>query len=585
MVISIVMKSLSDSVHNDAYVGIQVPRVGKKFTSKDLSDGLGLAVNSTEAETFISGEECGHINGGDDMSGGDNSDGYEKQSDYNGAEEEFLRAQDYNVETFMDDFLLDSIAVQFHGDIFLVQFGCHVLFPLAYFLINYKAQGFQITYDALIQSSTYFNLVFPMIVYASIITYFLCPLEDELPVRGAFIVPLIFFLQHRMTVGLKYASLSTTEYEKFQNEQDPQRSETFLLQMQLLGGWASRDPLLLQFELGCAAARIGAKINEISITIRDPTASAAALNEFANWNAFLQRQPTVKLSDKPASELIQHDDGSYSLSVYDLTKAIIRKADVSSHQRLKRLIFVFVGTMALVPWVNILFCCGPMNIFMYRSVYLYIFLTTSSLATSIYGVVCFLLLYVAVWDVSRQLHMVRYLHRLIRITDLTLDTDISFRKAQDSQRSREHLREKVGVILSVSKPERRKTIAIKNSLSAKSTGFSERGGGFHGPQSSDTEGTGMSTSTSSGRRVSAKDIKQRFVDFGTKSVKDEDRSHIPQISFKCPENVIGWTYSRLVFQHFGERFRTRIDTYTGMSTLHCIAMRTPAHFIVHTFIR
>jgi hypothetical protein len=46
-------------------------------------------------------------------------------------------------------------------------------------------------------------------------------------------------------------------------------------------------------------------------------------------------------------------------------------------------------------------------------------------------------------------------------------------------------------------------------------------------------------------------------------VKEEDHSHIPQISFKYAENVIAWTYTRLVFQHFGERFRNRIDMYTG----------------------
>ena len=67
----------------------------------------------------------------------------------------------------------------------------------------------------------------------------------------------------------------------------------------------------------------------------------------------------------------------------------------------------------------------------------------------------------------------------------------------------------------------------------------------------------------SSTKISAKEVRRRFSDFGNKSLKDNDLSHIPQISFRSPENIIGWTYARLMYQHFGERFRDRVDNFTG----------------------
>lgn len=502
---------------------------------------------------------------------------------------EFLKAERFNVDSFMEDFVLDSIAVQFHANVFLVQFACHMFFPLAYVLINYKGQGFEITRDSLIQPRFYLNIVVCLVLYVMVISYFMCPVEDQRPISGALWVPLIFFIQHRMTIGLKYASLSPTEYEKFQKTTDFNQAYRYLTQMQLLNGWASRGSLLLQFELGCAAARLGAKINEISITIANPSTSAAARNDFANWNALLLRRSTVSLSARPAPELVRHDDGSYTLSVYDLSRAVIMKADVSSTQRMKFLIYIFMILINAVPWANIL---ADPDKFPHRSVYLYVFLGTNVLIMGLFGTVAFLILYVSVWDVSRQLHMVSYLHRLIRITDLTLDSDFTFRKGRDDARAREHIREKIDVILSVTKPERSKSIAVRRSLSAKPTvSFSSRDSSPRGESSAgmdsslndniekmklketmkadsrpDSEFFLSENSVRMSARnasVSSRELKLRFAEFGVKSMKEGDGSHIPQISFKCSENIIGWTYARLVVQNFGERFRYRVDTYTG----------------------
>jgi hypothetical protein len=528
---------------------------------------------------------------------------------------EFWSADETNVDKFMDDFILDSIAVQFHAAVFWQQFLPHIIFPLSYFLLNYKVQGFAMNYDFLWQPAFYFNIFFPSVIYVMAVLYYLCPVQDELPVRGALWVPIIFFIQHRMTVALKYASLSPSEYAKFQSlrgEGSGTAAERYMQQMQLLTGWATRDKRLLQFELGCAAARIGAKINEISIVIADPSSSETARKEFACWNALLHGQATVKLNQRPAAALVRHADGSYTLSVYDLSKAIVLKADANSGQGYKWAIYIFVVLMIMIPWVTL--SNTPQGL-SGRSSYLYAFLVCNCIAFWMYGLVDFLLLYVSVWDVSRQLHMVRYLHRLIRITDLTLDTSLALRhrgasksgpqdtsftlssrkssrsklglgnrrnsSAKDSVRLREleHLREKMSVILSVTKSEKRKSVSVRRSVTTS--------GGLYRPQS-DSKKSDRAQPTvqdvnrsksrsppapdlyhevdSSGEgvdEVSPREHMSRFYDYGAKHLQDEDQSHIPQLSFRQPENIIGWTYARLVFQHFGERFRTRIDTYTG----------------------
>lgn len=583
------------------------------FPQLDLNEGLELQSNVGESEFGLNDckiSSIGHVLDCSVETWTRIDHRVDEEGSVNGEER-----GDTNVNSFMKDFLLDSIAVQFHTPVFWNQFFAHIFFPASYFLLNYKAQGFAIGNDFIVSPNFYFNILFPSIIYLMIVTYFLCPPEDELAIRGAFWVPTIFFIQHRMTIALKYASLSPSEYAKFQCLENNDTAARYMHQMQLLSGWAMRDSTLLQFELGCAGARIGAKINEISIMIANPNVSECARKEYACWNALLRRETTVKLQKRPARELVRHADGSYTMSIYDVSKAIIRKADASSAQKFRWVLFPFLALMILLPWLSLLSTARGVS---GRSVYMYVFLICSLLSFATYGMLGFMLLYVSVWDVSRQLHMVRYLHRLIRITDLTLDSSLTFHKSQRrksaskrgsnafsddiqssrtgkeaaQQRNSEHLQEKVGIILSVIKSEKEKSIALRESLrghfSAQTTS-TRRSDALHTNHSNpegisvdqyaslDLLGASFPRNSGSSPRggkntgpesVSARDIKSRFHEFGSRSLKDEDDSHIPQLSFKLPENIVGWTYARLVFQHFGERFRNRVDTYTGEQLFH-----------------
>ena len=336
---------------------------------EDLNDGLPLNISANDLNNPY-GTAFGYTfeQKNDFCDEENNTEGKECLEDYR---DELAQAESVNLKKFSEDFILDSIAVQFHGNVFLIQFFCHLFFPLAYLLVNYEAQGFKIRSNFLTHVPTWFNIIFPSIVYLMIVMYFLCPKQDTELITGALWIPVIFFLQHRLIIGLKYASLSPTEYTKFQASDSEEKAAMYMKQMQLLTGWSHRDDSLLRFELGCAAARIGAKINEISITIADPSESELSRNEFACWNALLKGESIVRLNSRPAKELTRHSDGRYTVSVYDLSKAIIRKADFSSPKGGYWLIFIFVAMMIMVPWIGLI---QSATSFTSRSTVLYVFL-------------------------------------------------------------------------------------------------------------------------------------------------------------------------------------------------------------------
>ena len=64
-------------------------------------------------------------------------------------------------------------------------------------------------------------------------------------------------------MALKYACLSPTERKRVNSEKNKAVSDNYQLQMQLITGWLLQRSDVLQFELGAAAVRVGAKINEM----------------------------------------------------------------------------------------------------------------------------------------------------------------------------------------------------------------------------------------------------------------------------------------------------------------------------------
>jgi hypothetical protein len=167
--------------------------------------------------------------------------------------------------------------------VFLEQLIGHLIIPLAPFLLSLRNQGF--VCDKF--QNFIFNLFFPCLVYVALITYFLSDTTDVEIVSGAFVIPILFFIQHRLTVALKYASLSPSEYRKFYYASSVTQANHYTDQMQLLNQWTSRNEPLIEFELGCTAVRLATRINEIFFILHDPTIGPSELNEMIHWNAFM----------------------------------------------------------------------------------------------------------------------------------------------------------------------------------------------------------------------------------------------------------------------------------------------------------
>lgn len=139
-----------------------------------------------------------------------------------------------------DSFLFESLSVQFHWKVFVKQFLSHTIIPFCFLFTNYRGQGFVRTKIRHL-FYLYINVGFPIFVYLMLISYFLCSKESQQVLSGAFWIPLLYFVQHKLTVALKYATLSNDEYLKFQNCTDNRLCDLYNQQMQLLSSWYNRD--------------------------------------------------------------------------------------------------------------------------------------------------------------------------------------------------------------------------------------------------------------------------------------------------------------------------------------------------------
>ncbi len=228
--------------------------------------------------------------------------------------------------------IFDSIALQFSVRVFFRQLLAHTVIIFAPFVTNVTAQGFTKNIQNEIMPIVY-NIVFPLILYLMLISYFMCPAQDKRILAGAFLIPLIYFIQHKLIVALKYASLSDTEYLRFMTCKDYKITQIYQSQMQLIAAWLNREENVLEFELGAAAARVGAKINEIAIIVQgsacngpvlcvfnyffstivcvlDPNQSESSQSQFRNWNAFLRSAVRISLINVCDSDCVNVSQGS-----------------------------------------------------------------------------------------------------------------------------------------------------------------------------------------------------------------------------------------------------------------------------------
>lgn len=313
--------------------------------------------------------------------------------------------------------LFDAINIQFHLLVFLKILSIHLFLPSLIFVKNRKA--FNIT---LRKRQVYYNILSPIMVYTMIGIYFAACSHDKELLNHSLWIPLIFFISHRMTIALKYATLSETEFQRYIECTDEAVRADYATQMQLLTGWHKMDADVLYFEIASASARIGERINHMHLIIRPEFFSVAAQTQFRYWNAFLRGHDYIQLDSKPAPELKLLPCGNYALSVYDLCLAIVRKANQEGTIDVDMPIFVVVSVfiiLVLTPVVSRIH--EVQNPYM---VCVYLFCVININFT--FGYLYFYLLHAAMVDAIRQYTMVSTLHCMIRLTELMMDANLTF---------------------------------------------------------------------------------------------------------------------------------------------------------------
>eukprot|EP01033_Poteriospumella_lacustris_P007799 gene7799-5610_t len=434
----------------------------------------------------------------------------------------------------------------------------------------------------------------------------MAPSETFVVLSGALWIPLIYFVQHKLVVALKYASLSTSEYTRFMSCEDSSITDIYRDQMQLIAAWLNRDEAVLEFEIGAAAIRVGSKLSDIFFSLPNPQKSTSSRSQHSYWHAFLRGREFVDFSIADTDGLEKTADGRYRVSVFNVITALASHDDVN------------------YVWVMV-------------------FYTSSTFINMTCGPVVYNVLYVSIFDVLRQLQMVDELTAMIRISDLTLqpeDNGPDFELATISERmtmsttggnSTAPSSAEASLSLSPSSPLRSPTVSRDSTMSFSiarpsiaqirgdrnmeaiykinrtqsvagtarpSTAYLRDLSSMHHlhrrsvgrstssamhcplsgtPQERDSRVSDVErASTASAAMLRASTASfcsttmdptsgalHRYTEIGERLAEDGGRAEIPRVSFDDVDNVLAWTFARLALQNFGDRFRFRIDIYVG----------------------
>jgi hypothetical protein len=431
--------------------------------------------------------------------------------------------------------IFDSLGCQFHFSVFILQFVAHLFIPFMLLLPNPAAQGLRCA-----PRQIWYTVVQPLFVYAMIASFMMCTDNDRNLLGDSIIIPLLFFIVHRTTVALKYATMSPTEYARFMNCKDPEQIECYNSQLQLLSGWLSLNELVLYFELSAASSRIGVKINQIFLRISSDQQDSSAVSQFRYWNAFVRGHEQIDIDSKPAKEFVKLPNGDYGISVFDVCLAIIRR---SNNYQSESYIVVAVTVLALAL---ILIMVIPVVVHydeVENPIAVAFYIVTATRIFWVYGRLFFGFLYVALIDVGRFCDMVKTLHCMIRLSDIMMHNSVTVAEEKVTSCHEGMSRDRVDTIISICKPP---------------GSFDGRQVGFYDNERQEEESQYQAYPQEiDGRR------NQSSGRFGEKLAKHLSFAMIPKVNLLYPENSTAWIFARLSIQNFGERFRNRTDIYLG----------------------
>jgi hypothetical protein len=201
---------------------------------------------------------------------------------------------------YCDEIIFDSIAPNLDWLVFWKQLIAHVFVFLAPCLIeNPVAQGF---YGRSI-AKMFYNTILAMVVYLVIVTYLALDHTNFDILAGACLIPVIYFVQHKLIIAVKYSSLTTSEYQRLMNCDDDKLYGIYSYQLQLISGWLNRDETIINFEVNAACIRIGQTLGNLYFMVPYPNDFGTKLTQFRNWVALLRGMRFIDTQVKPSREL------------------------------------------------------------------------------------------------------------------------------------------------------------------------------------------------------------------------------------------------------------------------------------------
>jgi hypothetical protein len=490
-----------------------------------------------------------------------------------------------------DDIFFDTINVQFHFGTFVRQLLAHLFLPLFPLIINKHGQINRSIYSIL------GSWVSPVLIYLMILSYIMIPTADHNPaMHGGYIIPLVYFLQHRLVISIKYGSLSRTEYHKFMTCEDDDLCANYLNQMQLFQGWFDLNPLVVRFELAAASARIGARINEIDILIDNPNNSASAQNQLRAWNAFMRGHQVIDYTSPPCRQLRRRPDGSYALSVYDYCEALLMHSTRSTgnEQYFGWFTEFFSWTNLLIPYALLAYYENSMKYdHAEYEFWAVLFLLCSTAINFLYAKLFYVLLYIAVTDVLRQKSIFNDLNSMARLTDIMVSAELSAAHAEVTPEEKRDCEIRVAEILSI-KPSvappisqytkvvlemsdtdmDRDTLAsiMAEGMPASAPKPTVAGVAAASPMSPRTQPSAQTQAEPPSGCAEGDCGAKRTSVLGERLYKDNEYHLLPRINFTESHNVVAWTHARLTMQHFGERFHFRLEMYVVAAIAMLLAM-------------
>lgn len=428
------------------------------------------------------------------------------------------------------DLFLDKI----NFSLFIKQLLIHVCFPL----FNELSDSKQFQYLKFDLSLAYFYELLPRIsiiisVTIYIYVWFHFNHGDSYYdlIIGSIFTPLYIYILQKFLVALKWASLSNNEYNILISSNKQKVMNAFFQQFNLLSVWYNnRSNDIIEHEILDAAISVGAKLNSLYIRIENPENSDISCHNFLKYKALMLEKPLEDIDlDIECSDMVLQEDGDYIVSLFcylrQLTKYIDRQPKYKQFKTSHYWIKLAVVLLYIGGWVPKLLFFRDIIHNSFDVLFIIYFV---ALGNVVFGsgqtVLVFSLQ--AVNSTLKILDSYYILHEVIKLPTSKLSSKYNtFRHEAD--------------------------LLFENFNSSNCSDF------YH-----NFDSTNKSIKNTQKKKNSILSFRSSIKEID-KLKEYNEYLDLPVLFFSGENNVLAWTFARLIYLNFGTRFIKRSENFVG----------------------